>query len=89
MAAKVLVVDDEVSLVRLVQSYLEREGFEVSTAGDGETALALARDVQPDLVCASGLLPAILRTAPTSDKASGVSVAVDRSCTRPSPVSVS
>jgi DNA-binding response OmpR family regulator len=39
VANRALIVDDESSLVRLVQSYLDRDGFEVSTAEDGETAL--------------------------------------------------
>ena len=59
MAARVLVVDDEVSLLRLVQSYLEREGFEVSTAENGETALELAREVKPDLVVLDVMLPGL------------------------------
>ena len=45
-----LVVDDEPSLVRVVEEYLLQDGFEVRTAGDGETALALARESEPDLV---------------------------------------
>ncbi|MHB1008623.1 MAG: response regulator [Propionibacteriaceae bacterium] len=45
-----LVVDDEPSLVRVVEGYLAKDGFDVRTAGDGETALALARASEPDLV---------------------------------------
>ena len=45
-----LVVDDEPSLVRVVEGYLVQDGFDVRTAGDGETALALARESEPDLV---------------------------------------
>lgn len=59
MATKVLVVDDEESLVKLVQGYLEREGFEVSTADNGEEALALAGKEQPDLVVLDVMLPGI------------------------------
>ncbi|HEY3410522.1 MAG TPA: response regulator transcription factor [Propionicimonas sp.] len=47
---RALVVDDERSLVRVVEGYLVQDGFEVRTAGDGETALALARESEPDLV---------------------------------------
>jgi DNA-binding response OmpR family regulator len=43
-----LVVDDEPGLVRVV-GYLLKDGFDVRTAGDGETALALARESEPDL----------------------------------------
>jgi DNA-binding response OmpR family regulator len=45
-----LVVDDEPSLVRVVEGYLLQDGFSVRTAGDGETALALARESEPDLI---------------------------------------
>jgi DNA-binding response OmpR family regulator len=45
-----LVVDDEPSLVRVIEGYLSKDGFEVRTAGDGETAIALARESEPDLV---------------------------------------
>ena len=45
-----LVVDDEPSLVRVVEGYLLQDGFDVRTAGDGESALVLARVSEPDLV---------------------------------------
>ena len=54
---RILVVDDETSLVELVRSYLEREQYEVLTAGDGNTALDLARSSQPDLVVLDVMLP--------------------------------
>jgi DNA-binding response OmpR family regulator len=57
MPKKVLVVDDEESLVKLVQGYLEREGFEVSTANTGERALKLAKTVRPELVVLDVMLP--------------------------------
>jgi len=52
-----LVVDDETALVELVQSYLEREQYEVLTAADGSAALDLARTSQPDLVVLDVMLP--------------------------------
>lgn len=54
-----LVVDDEPPLVRLVSAYLQREGFSVSTAGDGEQALRLARERPPDVVILDLMLPGI------------------------------
>lgn len=45
-----LVVDDEPSIVRVVEGYLVQDGFQVRTAADGETALALAREAEPDVV---------------------------------------
>ncbi len=56
---RILVVDDEKALVDLVRSYLEREQYEVMTAGDGRTALELARTAQPDLVVLDVMLPEI------------------------------
>ena len=54
-----LVVDDEAPLAALLRSYLEREGFEVETAGDGETAVELARDRAPDVIVLDLMLPGI------------------------------
>jgi DNA-binding response OmpR family regulator len=56
---RVLVVDDEANLVELVQGYLEREGYQVLSAGDGLTALALTRDEQPDLIVLDLMLPGL------------------------------
>ncbi len=47
---KILVVEDEGKIARLVRDYLEHAGFEVMVAGDGEVALAEARRSRPDLV---------------------------------------
>ncbi len=58
-APLVLVVDDERPLVHLVRSYLEREGFRVAEAGDGETAVECVRDLTPDLVVLDLMLPGI------------------------------
>ena len=55
----VLVVDDEANLVELVQSYLEREGYAVSTAFDGVAALQLARTEHPELIVLDVLLPGL------------------------------
>jgi DNA-binding response OmpR family regulator len=54
-----LVVDDEPSLVRVVEGYLTKDGYDVRTAGDGETALELARESEPDLVVLDLGLPGI------------------------------
>jgi two-component system, OmpR family, alkaline phosphatase synthesis response regulator PhoP len=54
---RILVVDDETALVELVQSYLEREQYEVLTATDGRTALDLARTTEVDLVVLDVMLP--------------------------------
>jgi DNA-binding response OmpR family regulator len=56
---RALVVDDEPPLVHIVQTYLEREGFEVVTAGDGEQAVEAAREHVPDLIVLDLMLPGI------------------------------
>jgi DNA-binding response OmpR family regulator len=47
---KILVVDDELKIARLVRDYLTEAGFDVVLAGSGHAALASARSDQPDLV---------------------------------------
>jgi DNA-binding response OmpR family regulator len=61
MAARrtALVVDDEPALVRLVTAYLEREQFEVVAAADGEQAVALAREAEPDVIVLDLMLPVL------------------------------
>ena len=59
MSSKILVVDDEAKIVRLVRSYLEQSGFTVVEASDGQTALIQARREKPDLVVLDLGLPGI------------------------------
>ena len=54
---RILVVDDDHDIVRLVRSYLEKAGFEVLTAFDGETALHLLRAERPQLLILDLMLP--------------------------------
>jgi len=56
---KILVVDDEASVRKLVSSYLKREGFHVLEASDGAEALKKARLEHPDLVVLDLMLPII------------------------------
>jgi DNA-binding response OmpR family regulator len=56
---RALVVEDEKPFAQLVRSYLEREGFEVDTAADGETAVELARERSPDVIVLDLMLPGI------------------------------
>jgi len=59
MSQRILVVDDEPKVVRLARDYLEKNGFRVTTAGDGQSALTLARREKPDLVLLDLMLPVI------------------------------
>jgi DNA-binding response OmpR family regulator len=53
----ILVVDDDAKIVRLVRTYLERAGYRVVEASDGEAALAAIRVEQPALIVLDIMLP--------------------------------
>ena len=57
MKRKVLVVDDDKKTVDLVRLYLEKDGYQVLLAYDGQQALELARQKQPDLLVLDVMLP--------------------------------
>ena len=59
MPPLILVVDDEPKIVRLARDYLEKNGFRVITAADGQSALTTARRERPDLVILDLMLPQI------------------------------
>jgi DNA-binding response OmpR family regulator len=54
---KVLVVDDQPQIVRLIQLHLEREGLQVLTGADGEEALERVHRERPDLVILDVIMP--------------------------------
>src|SRR5687767_4400049 len=55
--AKILVVDDEPNIREVVGLYLRRDGHDVVSAADGEEALAVFRESEPDLVVYNLMLP--------------------------------
>jgi two-component system alkaline phosphatase synthesis response regulator PhoP len=55
--SRVLVVDDDPGIVKLVRTYLEQVGFEVAVAYDGKKAMQIARNDRPDLVILDLMLP--------------------------------
>lgn len=57
MPKKILAVDDEKHIVRLVQVNLERQGYEVVTAFDGKEALQKVQEENPDLVVLDVMMP--------------------------------
>ena len=59
MPQLILVVDDEPKVARLARDYLEKNGFRVITASDGQSALTTARREKPDLVILDLMLPQI------------------------------
>ncbi len=68
MTVKVLVVDDERKIREVVRLYLERDGFDVYEAEDGDEALEVFHDLKPDLVILDLMLPKI----PGQDVASAI-----------------
>lgn len=59
MGALVLVVEDEQAISELLQYNLEREGFTVQLAGDGEEAMLAIAERRPDLILLDWMLPEV------------------------------
>ncbi len=57
MAKRILAVDDERHIVRLIQVNLERAGFDVVTANDGAQALEMVAAEKPDLIVLDWMMP--------------------------------
>lgn len=57
--SRILVVDDETQIARVLKTALSSQGYEVKTAGDGESALNLAVDWIPDLIVTDLSMPGI------------------------------
>lgn len=55
--AKILLIDDEKSILDLASAYLKKDGFEVHTAMDGPSGLKAARAFRPDLIVLDIMLP--------------------------------
>jgi DNA-binding response OmpR family regulator len=55
----ILVVDDEPKIARLARDYLEKNGYRVVTAADGQSALTTARREKPDLIVLDLMLPVL------------------------------
>lgn len=54
---KILVVDDDARILKIVKHCLEKEAFQVVTAVDGESALTMVKQEQPSLVVLDLMLP--------------------------------
>lgn len=57
MTARILIVEDEAALSTLLAYNLEKEGFTVRVAADGEQAVEALAEEQPDLVLLDWMLP--------------------------------
>jgi DNA-binding response OmpR family regulator len=77
----ILVVDDDAKIVRLVRTYLERDGFSVVTAADGPAALDAIERHRPALVVLDLMLPgldgrAVIRAVRRDDEAAGTPIII-------------
>jgi DNA-binding response OmpR family regulator len=77
----ILVVDDDAKIVRLVRTYLERDGFSVVTAADGPAALDAIERHRPALVVLDLMLPeldgrAVIRAVRSDDSAAATPILV-------------
>ena len=75
----ILVVDDDAKIVRLVRTYLERDGFSVVTAADGPTALDAIERHRPALVVLDLMLPeldgrAVVRAVRSDEEAAATPI---------------
>jgi two-component system alkaline phosphatase synthesis response regulator PhoP len=59
MPHRILVVDDDRSIIKVLRGYLEQAGYSVLTAADGEAALHTLRRERPDLVILDLMMPAL------------------------------
>ncbi len=80
-ARPILVVDDDAKIVRLVRTYLERDGFSVVTAADGPAALEAIETHRPALVVLDLMLPeldgrAVIRAVRSDDEAASTPILV-------------
>ncbi|MET0218944.1 MAG: response regulator [Burkholderiales bacterium] len=57
MGKKIVIADDEPNIVISLEFLMQRSGYEVKTAGDGEAALKLVSDFRPDLILLDIMLP--------------------------------
>jgi DNA-binding response OmpR family regulator len=57
MARRILIADDEPNIVISLEFLMQRNGYEVMTASDGEQALSLLNDFRPDLILLDIMLP--------------------------------
>ena len=75
----ILVVDDEVVTTELAKAFLERHGFNVVVAHDGEDAIDLALSEKPDLILLDVILPKIdgfvvCKTLKSNDSMQGIPI---------------
>ena len=59
VSEKILIVDDDTNICELLRLYIEKEGFTAFIANDGETALKMFEEKEPDLILLDVMLPGL------------------------------
>ena len=72
MRGTVLIVEDDTRIANWVRVYFERAGFSAQVTHDGESGLALARALKPDLIILDLMLPRLERRGAVQDPAARV-----------------
>jgi DNA-binding response OmpR family regulator len=80
MSKKILVADDEPNIVTALEFLLQRQGFEVQVARNGDEALSLIESARPDLVLLDVMMPLKSRAA---EGGRGLDVGADLYITKP------
>lgn len=83
MPKKILAVDDERHIVRLVQINLQKEGYEVVTASNGREALEKVQSERPDLIVMDVMMPEMdgfeaLETLKANEATAGIPIKIGR-----------
>ena len=55
--AKILIVDDDRSIIEMLEFLLKKKGYDVSVARDGQEGLAMAQEIKPDLIVLDVMMP--------------------------------
>lgn len=55
--AKIAIIEDDMAISQMYRMKFEADGFEVETAGDGESGLALIKSFQPDVILLDLMMP--------------------------------
>ena len=56
-ATKIALIEDDIAIVQMYRTKFENEGYQVETAGDGETGLRLIEEFKPDVVLLDLMMP--------------------------------
>ena len=57
MSKKILIVEDDGNIRELLRLYLEREGYEITEAANGEEGVELWRKINPDMILLDVMMP--------------------------------